>query len=287
MTMRTDDRGSGLAGIIALLAAFIGTAMVAGLIGAGLFMPSVGAAGATARSGVDFFDALPTEFEQSPLAQQSRILDADGHVIATFYNENRIVVPLKKVAKIMQNAQIAIEDTRFREHGGIDPKGVLRAAVSNAQSGDSGQGASTLTQQYVKLTLQENALSDGDDGGRAGRRQQELRAQDPGDEVRDHAREEDVEGPDPRGLPEHRLLRRRRVRRRDRRPALLLHHRRQADAAAGRPCWPASSSSPGRFDPRKNPKAALAGATSCWTACCRPASSPRSSTTPRSRPSSA
>jgi membrane peptidoglycan carboxypeptidase len=163
MTMRTDDRGSGFAGIIALLAAFIGTAMVAGLIGAGLFMPSVGAAGATARSGVDFFDALPDEFEQSPLAQQSRILDADGHVIATFYNENRIVVPLSKVAKIMQDAQIAIEDTRFRQHGGIDPKGVLRAAVNNAQSGDSGQGASTLTQQFVKLTLQENALSAGDE----------------------------------------------------------------------------------------------------------------------------
>ncbi|GAA4350406.1 transglycosylase domain-containing protein [Angustibacter luteus] len=165
MTMRTDDRGSGFAGIIALLAAFIGTALVAGLIGAGLFMPSVGAAGATARSGVEFFDALPTEFEQSPLAQQSRILDADDHVIATFYNENRIVVPLKKVAMIMQNAQIAIEDTRFREHGGIDPKGVLRAAVSNAQSGESGQGASTLTQQFVKLTLQENALSAGDEEG--------------------------------------------------------------------------------------------------------------------------
>ena len=162
MTMRTDDRGSGLAGIIALLAAFIGTAMVAGLIGAGLFMPSVGAAGATARSGVEFFDALPAELEQSPLAQQSRILDADGHVIATFYNENRIVVPLTKVAKIMQNAQIAIEDSRFREHGGVDPRGIARALVSNAQGGGV-QGASTLTQQYVKLTLQENALRNNDE----------------------------------------------------------------------------------------------------------------------------
>jgi len=165
MTMRTDDRGSGLAGILTLLAAFIGTAVVAGLIGAGLFMPTVGAAGATARTGVDFFDALPTEFEQSPLAQQSRILDAEGHVIATFYDENRIVVPLAKVSKTMQAAQIAIEDNRFREHGGIDPKGVVRAAVTNAKSGGSAQGASTLTQQFVKLTLQENALAAGDAAG--------------------------------------------------------------------------------------------------------------------------
>ncbi|MGN6613290.1 MAG: transglycosylase domain-containing protein, partial [Angustibacter sp.] len=162
MTMQGDDRGSGLVSILTLLSALIGTAVVAGLVGAGLFMPAVGAAGATARTGVDFFDALPAELEQSPLAQQSRILDADGHVIATFYNENRVVVPLKSIAPIMREAQIAIEDTRFRDHGGIDPKGVLRAALNNA-SGDSTQGASTLTQQYVKLTLQENAIYAGDE----------------------------------------------------------------------------------------------------------------------------
>lgn len=162
MSLRTDDRGSGLAGILTLLSALIGTSVVAGLIGAGLFMPAIGAAGATARTGVDFFDALPADLVQSPLAQQSRILDADGNVLATFYNENRVVVPLKKVAPVMQKAQIAIEDSRFREHGGIDPKGVLRAVVNNA-SGESTQGGSTLTQQYVKLTLQENAIYAGDD----------------------------------------------------------------------------------------------------------------------------
>jgi membrane peptidoglycan carboxypeptidase len=162
MSVHGDDRGSGLVSILTLLSALVGTAVVAGLVGAGLFMPAVGAVGATARTGVDFFDALPAELEQSPLAQQSRILDADGHVIATFYNENRVVVPLKKIAPIMREAQIAIEDTRFRDHGGIDPKGVLRAALNNA-SGDSTQGASTLTQQYVKLTLQENAIYAGDE----------------------------------------------------------------------------------------------------------------------------
>ncbi len=162
MSVHGDDRGSGLVSILTLLSALVGTAVVAGLVGAGLFMPAVGAAGATARTGVDFFDALPAELEQSPLAQQSRILDADGHVIATFYNENRIVVPLAKIAPIMREAQIAIEDTRFRQHGGIDPKGVLRAALNNASGSDT-QGASTLTQQYVKLTLQENAIYAGDE----------------------------------------------------------------------------------------------------------------------------
>ena len=115
----------------------------------------------------------------------------------TPYDENRIIVPLKQIAPIMQKAQIAIEDSRFYEHGGVDVRGFSRALVSNAQGGDV-QGASTLTQQYVKLTLQENALRRRR-GGRA--RPPSPRAyvpQAPGAEVRGHAREEDDQGPDPR-----------------------------------------------------------------------------------------
>ena len=67
----------------------------------------------------------------------------------------------KKISKNMQNAQIAIEDARFYEHGGLDVRGFSRAMISNLQGGDV-QGASTLTQQFVKITLQENALRRGD-----------------------------------------------------------------------------------------------------------------------------
>jgi membrane peptidoglycan carboxypeptidase len=155
------DRGESLGGVLVLLASLVATSVVAGLIGAGLLMPAVGATGAVARGGVDFFDSLPAEYQASPLAQQSRILAADGSVIATFYSENRIVVPLSKIAPVMQKAQVAIEDYRFYEHGGVDLKGIVRAAVTNASS-DETQGASTLTQQFVKLTLQENALYAGD-----------------------------------------------------------------------------------------------------------------------------
>jgi membrane peptidoglycan carboxypeptidase len=155
------DRGESLGGVLVLLGSLVATSVVAGLIGAGLLMPAVGATGAVARGGVDFFDSLPAEYQASPLAQQSRILAADGSVIATFYSENRIVVPLSKIAPIMQKAQVAIEDYRFYEHGGVDIKGIVRAAVTNASS-DETQGASTLTQQFVKLTLQENALYAGD-----------------------------------------------------------------------------------------------------------------------------
>ena len=108
------------------------------------------------------FDDLPGEFTATQLSQQSTIKDARGGILATPQQENRIIVNLKQVAPIMQKAQIAIEDSRFYEHGGVDPRGIMRAAASNAQGGDV-QGASTLTQQYVKLTLQENALRANDE----------------------------------------------------------------------------------------------------------------------------
>ena len=149
------------ANIVSLLVAFLATSVVVGLLGAGLVMPAVGAAGAAARQGVHAFDSLPGDFTQSPLSQQSRILADDGTLISTPYEENRVIVPLARIAPVMRQAQIAIEDSRFYEHGGIDPMGVGRAFISNL-GGGSTQGASTLTQQYVKITLQENALSNND-----------------------------------------------------------------------------------------------------------------------------
>ena len=155
-------RTTNIASIIPLLGAFVGAAVVMGLLGAGLIMPTVGAAGAVTRTGVDMFDALPSEFSAATLSQQSKILDAKGNVIATPHDENRIIVPLDQVAPVMQKAQIAIEDSRFYEHGGVDVRGVVRALVSNASGAVNTSGGSTLTQQYVKLTLLDTALKAGD-----------------------------------------------------------------------------------------------------------------------------
>ena len=153
--------GAKFATVIGLLGALVATSLVLGLLGAGLMMPVVAATGATARGGVAIFDALPGEFTANPLQEQSRILASDGSLIATPYDENRIIVPLAQIAPIMRQAQIAIEDSRFYEHGGVDPQGVGRAILANLRS-SSTQGASTLTQQYVKITLQENALRNQD-----------------------------------------------------------------------------------------------------------------------------
>jgi membrane peptidoglycan carboxypeptidase len=156
-----QERGTKIANVISLLGALVATSVVLGLLGAGLMMPSVALTGAAANQSVAIFDALPGEFAQNPLSEQSRILASDGTLIATPYDENRTIVPLAQIAPIMRQAQIAIEDSRFYEHGGVDPQGVGRALVSNMRGGDT-QGASTLTQQYVKITLQENALRNKD-----------------------------------------------------------------------------------------------------------------------------
>jgi membrane peptidoglycan carboxypeptidase len=92
-----------------------------------------------------------------PLKQKSTILAADGSVIATLAERNRVPVKLSAVAPIMQKAMVAIEDDRFYEHGALDLKGTLRALMRNQSEGSVQQGGSSITQQYVKMSLIEKA----------------------------------------------------------------------------------------------------------------------------------
>ena len=152
---------SGFTNVFRLMAAFVAASTVMGLLAAGIAIPFVGATGATAKAAVGTFDSLPTELTMPVMAQQTRIVANDGTTeLATLYSENRTVVPLTAVSKYMKDAQVAIEDDRYYEHGGIDTRGLLRAFVSTMR-GDR-QGASTITQQYVKQALVTNALNNDD-----------------------------------------------------------------------------------------------------------------------------
>jgi membrane peptidoglycan carboxypeptidase len=144
--------------LIALLLALVLVSGVGGVLGAGLLIPVAAGASQLTDSTVQIFDDLPDELEPGPLAEKSTVYAKDGTTkLAEFYTENRIVVPLDQVSDHMKNAVVAIEDKRFYEHGGIDPEGTLRAAVNNA-TGGSTQGGSSLTQQYVKNVLIEQAV---------------------------------------------------------------------------------------------------------------------------------
>ncbi|WP_448631076.1 transglycosylase domain-containing protein [Cellulomonas soli] len=153
---------------LALLLSFVMVAAVGGVLAAGLILPGVATANTATDLTVNAFDDLPTVLEPSDLPEKSRILAADGTLLATFFDQDRQIVTGDQIAQTMKDAVIAVEDKRFYEHAGVDPQGMLRAFVSNEfASGDGQQGASTLTQQYVKNVLIEAADSIEDDTARA------------------------------------------------------------------------------------------------------------------------
>ncbi|MFC5214373.1 transglycosylase domain-containing protein [Streptomyces coerulescens] len=141
-------------------AKFLGVSVLAGAVLAGIALPAVGALGLAAKGSVESFDELPANLRTPPLSQRTTILDAEGGTIATVYSRDRTVVDLKDISPYMQKAIVAIEDARFYQHGAVDLKGVLRALNRNAQSGGVSEGASTLTQQYVKNVFVEEAGND-------------------------------------------------------------------------------------------------------------------------------
>lgn len=145
-----------------LAAKFLGVSVLAGAVLAGIALPAVGAFGLATKGTVQEFDDIPADLKRPALSQRNNILDAQGGQIASVYFRDRTVVPLKDMSPYVQKALVAIEDSRFYEHGAIDLKGILRAVNENAQSGGVAQGASTLTQQYVKNVFIEEAKNDPD-----------------------------------------------------------------------------------------------------------------------------
>ncbi|MEV1144617.1 transglycosylase domain-containing protein, partial [Micromonospora sp. NPDC049799] len=100
------------------------------------------------------YSELPNSLRTPPTAQRSNLYANDGTTLITsFYQEDRVDVPLAEVAPVMRQAIIAAEDSRFHEHSGVDVRGVIRAFTVNQRDGATRQGASTLTMQYVRNVL--------------------------------------------------------------------------------------------------------------------------------------
>ena len=78
-----------------------------------------------------------------------RVFSSENILIGEFGEERRHLTPIKDIPKVMTQAVMAIEDARFYEHGGVDYKGVLRAALANLGRLKS-QGASTITMQVAR-----------------------------------------------------------------------------------------------------------------------------------------
>jgi penicillin-binding protein 1A len=84
----------------------------------------------------------------------STIVASDGQVLTTLHSaENRDPVPLDRIASDLQRAVVAIEDSRYFDHTGVDPRALVRAITRDAQAGDAVEGGSTITQQYVRNVI--------------------------------------------------------------------------------------------------------------------------------------
>jgi penicillin-binding protein 1A len=91
----------------------------------------------------------------------SAIFAADGSRLGLIESdEARAPVSLERIPKRLQLATVAIEDQRFYEHGGVDPEGILRAAVKNLEAGKAVEGGSTITQQLVRNLCLRNPKRD-------------------------------------------------------------------------------------------------------------------------------
>ena len=119
--------------------------MVAGCVGGGIFLKKV-------------IDSAPdvTPEDVKPTGYTSVVYASDNKTETqrlTSAGSNRVYKTIDEIPKDLQHAFVAIEDERFYEHNGIDPKGIVRAGMIGLTTGDFSQGASTLTQQMIKNNI--------------------------------------------------------------------------------------------------------------------------------------
>ncbi|MEU0536929.1 transglycosylase domain-containing protein [Amycolatopsis tolypomycina] len=130
----------------------IGLCLLAGVLVAGMLFPVVGAAGVMSNQASETVEKTSSDLADIPPPLVTTVTDNSGKPIATLYSQYRLPINPDQINEAMKWALVSVEDKRFYEHHGVDWQGTLRAAVSNSTGADT-QGASTLTQQYVKNYL--------------------------------------------------------------------------------------------------------------------------------------
>lgn len=128
------------------------SALAAGTLVAGMAFPAAAGFGLVSKTAGDNVTTVSTDVVDGPLPLTTVVTDNAGTPIARFSdpNQNRTELTADEISPAMKAAIVAIEDRRFYQHEGVDWQGTLRALIANSTSGDVVQGASTLTQQYVK-----------------------------------------------------------------------------------------------------------------------------------------
>jgi penicillin-binding protein 1A len=94
-------------------------------------------------------------FAQYKASKNSEVFDAAGEPIGTLTSDqNKILLTSGQISPNIKNAVVSIEDARFYEHSGVDFQGIARALIKDVLSQSAQQGASTITEQFVKNALE-------------------------------------------------------------------------------------------------------------------------------------
>lgn len=127
-----------------------GLCVLAGVVTAGMTFPVAAGLGVLSNEAGDSVSSSSADLVGTEPPLTTTVTDSAGAPIAYLFDQNRTPVSNDQIAPAMKAAILAIEDRRFYDHQGVDWQGTLRAVVANSASGETVQGASTLTQQYVK-----------------------------------------------------------------------------------------------------------------------------------------
>jgi membrane peptidoglycan carboxypeptidase len=133
-----------------LVLKLLGLCVLGGVLLAGMLFPVAAGAGVVSNRAVDSVASESSDLAYQQLPSASTVTDSAGRPIAYLYQQNRTVVSVSQISAAMKAAIVAIEDRRFYDHQGVDWAGTARALVADSASGHVVQGASTLTQQFVK-----------------------------------------------------------------------------------------------------------------------------------------
>ena len=156
-------------GAFAISAAAFGIiSVLAGVLIAALVIPAAGLAGVTSKVAADELSNLPTELATPTPATRSRVLMANGKVLAYFYDENRVYVRLDKISPVMRQALVHRGPPVLRARPARRAGHAARLRHATSARGGVTQGGSTLTQQYVKMVQVEAAKQSGDEAARQG-----------------------------------------------------------------------------------------------------------------------
>jgi len=119
----------------------------------GVCIPAAAATAFWTLIKADVPGALPTDRNPRVRSMPTTVYDSQGNPISQF-REFDLTVPTRPddIPEVLQEAVIAVEDRNFWEHDGVDPEAIVRAALSNFESGETVEGGSTITQQYIKNT---------------------------------------------------------------------------------------------------------------------------------------